>query len=284
MIVSVDRRQAAGAVVRHPAVIVFALLWLASALAIALLGGWEIFIFRLPAVAGFLSFTLITLWITRPAPAIPAGASVNRARLLAQLAIIGLIVGLTAFDSLAFHGISPLASPLFRLRPLLGQLANPVFYFLVPLPILLLLGARPIGLGFGRGHRAWRVIALWCALPVLYWLFGLATGTLAVGALLRALGSHAIQNGFFEEFLFRGALQTRLRHLLSPVSAIVISALVFGLWHIGAAMVEVGSLAGAIAVCIYSTSVYGLAFGVLMERTRNLLAPSLVHVVTNALG
>lgn len=36
-----------------------------------------------------------------------------------------------------------------------------------------------------------------------------------------------------EEFLFRGALQTRLRWLRGPGWALVIQALVFGAWHLG---------------------------------------------------
>jgi membrane protease YdiL (CAAX protease family) len=44
--------------------------------------------------------------------------------------------------------------------------------------------------------------------------------------------SNLLQNGFSEEFLFRGALLTRLRLIMAPSSAIVVSSVAFGLSHI----------------------------------------------------
>jgi membrane protease YdiL (CAAX protease family) len=270
---------------RRPVVLVFGLLWIASALAIALLGGWELFVARLPPILFFWFMAFLTLAITRPAPTatVDDPAAARKARL--QLAFILIMIVLTAIHGLVFHRVIPEDSPLaftFRLGQALGLLANPVFYFILPLTALLLLGANFRELGFGRGQRVWRVTALWCAVPLIYWGIGLAGGSLAIGALLRELANNAIQNGFFEEFLFRGALQTRLRLLTSPTTAIIVTSLVFGLWHLGLGFSEAGSLPGAIAVCIYSTAAYGLGFSIIMERTRNLLAPSIVHVVTNA--
>jgi len=96
---------------------------------------------------------------------------------------------------------------------------------------------------------------------------------------------HLLQNGFGEEFLYRGALQTRLRALLSPSWAIVIQALLFGIWHFGA---NVGSkgITGTTAVIAFSVLVQataGLVFGIIFQRTRNLLACSVIHVVVNCL-
>ena len=96
---------------------------------------------------------------------------------------------------------------------------------------------------------------------------------------------HLLQNGFGEEFLFRGAMQTRLRVLLNPSWAIVIQALLFGIWHFGANFGYKG-IAGINTVIAFSVVVQGtagLAFGIIFQRTRNLFACSAIHVVTNSL-
>ena len=96
---------------------------------------------------------------------------------------------------------------------------------------------------------------------------------------------HLLQNGFGEEFLFRGALQTRLRALLSPSWAIVIQALLFGIWHFGANFGHNGinSINAVIAFSVVLQGTAGLAFGIIFQRTRNLLACTVFHVVLNSL-
>lgn len=98
--------------------------------------------------------------------------------------------------------------------------------------------------------------------------------------------SHLLINGFGEEFLFRGALQTRVRALLGPSWAIVIQALAFGIWHFGANYGSLGmtGVAAATAYCVVKSATFGLAFGIIFQRTRNLLACSMIHVVTNSLA
>jgi len=96
---------------------------------------------------------------------------------------------------------------------------------------------------------------------------------------------NALQNGFFEEFLFRGALQTRLNKFVQPGWALAIQALAFGVWHFNAnAGIAPGDPFAALAVCIVSQAVSGLAYGIVFLRTRNLVAPSVAHVVMNAVG
>jgi membrane protease YdiL (CAAX protease family) len=98
--------------------------------------------------------------------------------------------------------------------------------------------------------------------------------------------SNAIQNGFFEEFLFRGALQTRLRRILNPAWAVVIQALIFGVWHLGLGYTNTAydGFLPAVTATLVNQAVLGLAFGMIFERTRNLLAPSVVHVFFNSMG
>jgi membrane protease YdiL (CAAX protease family) len=168
-------------------------------------------------------------------------------------------------------------------------MANPVKYFLLPLPLLLLFGARFSELGFSRGHHTVSVLALWCIVPAVLLVFQLTFGYLTFGILSRRFIRHFLQNGFGEEFLFRGALQTRLRVLFNSSWAIVIQALIFGIWHFGKhfinlKQVDINSIAATVAFSIAGTAIFGIAYGIIFQRTRNLLACSVIHVVFNSLG
>jgi membrane protease YdiL (CAAX protease family) len=216
------------------------------------------------------------------------------------MALISLVVLLTAWRGLVFHhalgaeATLPLWSPMVDAFQRLGDrwfgnsnfVANPVLYVGLPLPLLLLAGARLSSLGFGRGHRVGRALLHWCALPCAFFAYGLLSGQLAVGQLAGRFLSHSLNNGFFEEFLFRGALQTRLRLLWGPGWALVLQALVFGVWHLGLGFTDTGHVGvlPALASTLVHQAVVGLGFGIIFERTRNLLAPSIVHVVANSLG
>jgi membrane protease YdiL (CAAX protease family) len=88
------------------------------------------------------------------------------------------------------------------------------------------------------------------------------------------------------KFLIRGALQTRLRALLGTSWAIVIQALTFGIWHFAAYSGSLGitGVAAVTAFCVVRSATFGLAYGIVFQRTRNLLACSAIHVVTNSLA
>jgi membrane protease YdiL (CAAX protease family) len=45
-----------------------------------------------------------------------------------------------------------------------------------------------------------------------------------------------------------------------------------------------GNVLAGLAVCIVMQTVLGFVFGYVFHRTRNLVAPSLVHVASNVLG
>jgi len=163
--------------------------------------------------------------------------------------------------------------------------ANPAKYVFIPLALLLLTGARFSELGFRRGHRVWQVIVLWASIPVLFLVFQVVTGAANLLYLFRTFIGHFLKNGFSEEFLFRGAFQTRLRLFMKADWALVIQALVFGLWHIGLDTRTMGGdwVAG-LALGIASHSIFGLVMGILFQRTRNLIAPSVIHVLINMFG
>jgi uncharacterized protein len=97
-----------------------------------------------------------------------------------------------------------------------------------------------------------------------------------------------------EELAFRGVLLGAGRELWGDLRAVVISSLLFGLWHISPTLGTMSSnhetagtagstwgtivlVAGSVAV----TFVAGLAFCWLRLRSRSLLAPVLAHLATN---
>jgi membrane protease YdiL (CAAX protease family) len=259
--------------------------------------GQELPVLQVVIGAAYLGLAGITVLITADAPF--ARSTSGRRRLWIQVVVIALFIVLTGWNGMVFHEV-PGAGPLPLWSDLTGALgragdgvfgngnflANPVTYGVLPLLLLLLLGARPRDLGFARGHRVGRVILLWAAIPVAMLAFALVTGQLTVARLASRLVSNLMQNGFWEELLFRGALQTRLRALLSPEWAIVIGALLFGAWHLGLGYTNTGGagLLPALAITIVHQATVGLAFGIVFERTRNLLAPSVAHILANSIG
>lgn len=270
-------------------------LWLVSAVYLAATDHADTLAIR-SFVGGYeLLLAVIVIVVTRP---LPTGAStlaaVSRTRTWMQLAIVVGFIILTGFASalpIWFDMTSALAALGERLLPaeVVGgpgnAVVNPAQYFVLPLMALLALGARPAELGLGRGHKVLRPCLVWLAVPLVFWFILLIDGQLTWMRLLRAVVSNALQNGFFEEFLFRGALQTRLNRLTTIGWALVLQALIFGVWHLDAnSGVAPGDPLAALAACVVGQAVGGLAYGIVFLRTRNLIAPSVAHVVMNAVG
>ncbi len=277
---------------------VFGAIWAGAVL--VLVGADEgVPVVSLLLAAGFGVWCIATLALTEPdrQPTVPTG---GRRRLWLQLAVILGFVILTAWAGLAFHGVVgaeaaiPLWSAMVGRFNRLGEswlgngnfVANPMTYLVLPLSALVVLRAHPRELGFGRGHRVGRVVVSWCAIPLGLFAFALTAGQITFVRLLERFASHFLQNGLMEEFLFRGALYTRLRLLTGVGWALVIQALLFGAWHLGLGYTDTGhaGLLPAMAAVTVNQAVAGLAFGVIFERTRNLIAPTAVHIVLNSLG
>ncbi|MFB0524512.1 MAG: CPBP family intramembrane glutamic endopeptidase [Phycisphaerae bacterium] len=287
-----------------PAAWCFATIWALAAIYLVAIGRRDIVVSGLCSLTILMFFCVITMGITKTEHKPKVKLSRTRqSLLLLQIAVIAFFVCITLYTSLMFHGVVqrhpiPVWSAIIGAFSRLGEqmfsddivvnpalaMANPAKYFLLPLPFLLLLGARFSQLGFRRGHRTWCVLALWCFVPVGLWAFQLAFGYLSFSVLIHRWLSHLLIDGFGEEFLFRGALQTRLRALLSPSWAIVIQALLFGVWHFGAnyKYMAINGTTAIIASCVIG-SVFGLANGIIFQRTRNLVACSIIHVVRNSL-
>ncbi|MFC7228221.1 CPBP family intramembrane metalloprotease [Salinirubellus salinus] len=83
-----------------------------------------------------------------------------------------------------------------------------------------------------------------------------------------------------EELLFRGAIQGVLRRSYSAVPAIAIASSLFGVAHVFALL---GGPLSGILVYISVTFVLGMILGAIYERTENIVVPSLVHGVYNAI-
>ena len=239
--------------------------------------------------------TWLTKRLTHPLPADLPEVDVNKSVLWAQVGVILAILLVTGLSG--FH--IPLWSSMVNWFYSWGEatlpaawfggpgyaVANPVQYFMIPFGLLLLLGAKPKELGLGQGHKVWQVCLVWLALPLVIWVGLLATGSLAPQTLARRLIGNSFQNGFFEEFLLRGALFTRLRRLLTGPWALAIQAVFFGLWHWRANTQSMdGNVLAGLALCLVSQTVSGFVYGYIFHRTRNLVAPSVAHVVMNVLG
>lgn len=281
--------------VSTPTFWLFTLLWIISAIYLMLQNLFNSIAFLNLL---YIPFILLTFRLTEPQPVLPASDGVQRRQLWFHVVIIVAFIIITAADGLVFHRVIPGTLPVWSdiigvverfSAQTLGNdnyLANPLRYFVLPLIILLLAGAKWRELGLGSGHRVWQVTLLWCALPLIIIASFLLNGQTAPTGLLSIIVSNSLQNGFMEEFLFRGALQTRLRRLLTPGWAIVITSLVFGVWHLGLGFTNTGgdNLMAAIVSTIVYQALLGLAFAWIFERTRNLIACSIVHVIINTLG
>lgn len=91
----------------------------------------------------------------------------------------------------------------------------------------------------------------------------LLTGRLWLQALVLLLASPLL-----EEFFFRGILYQRLKELVSPAAAAVISAAIFGLYH------------GNISQGIYGFFM-GLCLAYSMEKCQTVKAPCAMHFAAN---
>lgn len=285
-----------------PATWCFGLVWALAAATLVLLGQTEVALRGLAVLVGVAVFGLLTLRLTSAAAGeglVEPGAS--RRRLWMQVVVLGLVIAFTAYRGFAFRAsasdvlrelpvLFPLATALDRLAfQLIGTnpnlLVNPLLYVGLPLAAVLALGARRRALGLVWGRRSWTVALLWSLPSLAIIAVNLATGQMSLGRLGARLVSNSLQNGFFEEFLFRGALMTRLMTLLGSGWGMVLSSLVFGLWHIGAQTQQLGGnmLAGAAASIVLQATA-GLGLAVMVQRTGSLLPSSIHHVLGNSSG
>jgi membrane protease YdiL (CAAX protease family) len=292
-------RNAFAHTLRAPATWVCIAILLLAALYLALAGYGGALLVALGTSAGTGFFVLLTIPLTPAVSASPwQGASGTRWKDWVQLGVVLLLVLLIFQSLLASFGLLPsslatvpvwtgLMDAVYHVQASLGVPPNylvvPLVYFVVPFAILLLLGVRPAELGFARGYRAWRVAALWSILPLVLVVIAFAQGQWTLLTLLRRTVQTTLNSGPFEEFLFRGALMTRLARLLGNSWGIVLSGLAFGLLHAAttAASQTNGNLIAGAAIGLLQQGIGGIGFAIVVCRTRNLLATSIIHVISN---
>ena len=281
----------------------YAIIWLLSIAYLGLRGNG---VFGSVAFAlGILVFCCITVLITKDVDEQPVESQRSDYRSWLQLAIVLFFVALTGYGGFIFNVRPgqpvniPLWSPVVNwFGQLGGQYLNDVVdhsptlatsnlarYVLIPLVFLLLSDARFRSLGFAKGYRVWQVTLFWISIPLILFITQIFSGVTTLASLAKMFLGNLLRNGFSEEFLFRGALQTRLQALVNSDWALVIQALLFGVWHLGLDTQTMDrDILQGFALGIASHSILGLGVGIIFQRTRNLVAPSIVHVASNMFG
>ena len=120
----------------------------------------------------------------------------------------------------------------------------------------------------------------------------LRSGSYSIAEIARPLalgfGFALIGAAIHEEFFFRAVLQTRLAAFLkSEVSGLAVATLMFAVYHLPFQYYggpSAGSFDYALGLSLTDGVFGGLVFGVVWMRTRNLLAPILVHALIDTLS
>jgi len=96
-----------------------------------------------------------------------------------------------------------------------------------------------------------------------------------------------LTNAFLEESLFRGLLQNAFKTRYSVNLSILVSAVIFGIWHAGWPLVNGSTGLEAISEVssiIFFTFIVGLFFGIYYEKfssAKSLLGPITIHTMMN---
>ncbi|MFT3729060.1 MAG: CPBP family intramembrane metalloprotease [Terricaulis sp.] len=281
------------------AVLLYALAWAGSVAYMAVNGGeW----FSPVAVLGVFGALcgavawVLTLKTDAPAVEIKRPALESWA-FLAYLAVYA--VGFLGFGLSAARG----AFPPGRAQEILVIAVKLGAHVLLPAILLLLLRARlPIFQSKLKPWRFWLVLVVMGALflaincvisPSLQHIADLhaSAQTLALMAPL-AYAWISVEAGFNEEFLYRAVLQNRLSAWFkSPIAAICVTALLFGLAHAPGLYLRGGvdddgashNLLMVVAYTIGVLSPVGVLFGMLYARTKSLLLVVLLHGLVDIL-
>jgi membrane protease YdiL (CAAX protease family) len=94
-----------------------------------------------------------------------------------------------------------------------------------------------------------------------------------------------LTNALLEETLFRGLLLNAFKTRVTAKLSIMLSAIMFGIWHAGWPIINGGSdVLGQVASMVFFTTILGILFGVYYERfssARSLVGPITVHTLAN---
>lgn len=268
---------------RHPAAWLFAGLYVLAIVYLVATHHANLLLIALVQLGSIIIPLLIVWPMTTNAPPAPweEAPPTTRLRLWLQL-VLPLVV--TGLGLLAFYA---LVAPFIRQLPIPSRvIALPVallIEIIIPLAVVVALGASFREIGFGPGYRSWRVGgALFLLNLLLIGLILVAGWSTPDVVLLGAIPSF-LTAALPEEILFRGIVMTRLGRLFGTGWGISLSSLLFGLYHLGANMAG-RDLGTALALCIVSQGVGGLGFAIIFLRTHNILATVLAHGMGDTLG
>ncbi len=173
---------------------------------------------------------------------------------------------------------------------LLSQVAYPVFGLVTLMGLALPLAWGKVAgnwaeMGFTR-HKLWSAVQWGVAAGILTGIIGVAV--LPQRSLAPRLGLQlaigipiwALIASPFQEFFFRGWLQTRFENAWGTWSGLLVATGCFTLWHyfapfVGRTMVPLDTPIG-----VLSTFSAGLVYAFAFQQTRSIVAPWLAHVVT----
>ena len=94
-----------------------------------------------------------------------------------------------------------------------------------------------------------------------------------------------LTNAFLEETLFRGLLINAFKTRQSSNRAIMLSAVIFGVWHAGWPLVNGGAdVLNQVVSMVFFTTILGIFLGIYYERfnsSRSLVGPIFIHTMFN---
>lgn len=248
-----------------------------------------------PAILAVLCW--LTAVMTRRSP--PALAVARGRALWLQLAGCAVAMVATGLEGARLNGVMPpgfqvpvwsAVHDAIRYTAAFGMFGNGVanlVLYCLPLGIVLTalsVPVRDLGLGPFR-RRAAASAVIWLVPPAAVCAVLLVTGVVGAGPLGAQLLKNVLNNGFSEEFLFRGMIFGRLRAVMGDGAALVTQAVLFALWHFGTDWQSTGgSVPGTIAEMVSVQLTLGLALGYVTLRTGNVAVGSAFHVFFDTLG
>ena len=179
---------------------------------------------------------------------------------------------------------------IFCILSLLSQVAYPIFG-------LVTLAGIAFPLAWGKVTGKWAEMGFTKQNLGPAWLWGIAAGILTSIIGLAVLPEHSIPDRLglqlaigipiwalmaspFQEFFFRGWLQTRFESRLGNRQGLLLAIFCFTLWHYFAPFVSRSTVPLETPIGALSTFGAGLIYAYSFQRTRNIITPWLAHVLT----
>ena len=210
------------------------------------------------------------------------------AAILVFVAVLVVTFALVAF----YHGVF---NPAFQLdkRPpftvdIIDMLWTALFYtaLILPVAVAMKITKQSLGsIGISAENKE-RLLALGFAFSaILLTVLGLLASSLGEGfkgfslSLAYGLVVHVIV-GFSEETVFRGYIQTRLVAYSGTFKGLLITSLLFVLFHLPTYYFQTGDVLEGSALALLRFPV-GLLLGYVMIRSQNIIPSSIIHLFTN---